>query len=592
MLIPAIGSSKSQNSGADPGIASGHRVLLWLLLPVVTAALLLRYSALGEMVLTPVESCNAWPAWASAHDIDWHAAHSKPPVTSPLLDNILWLSFQGVEASDALARAGPALFGTLLVSLPWFYRRWLGNWGTLSAMILFAFDSWQMAFSRCVDGAIVTSFFAMAILAWMERFDEAPERKPSWSLPDRAAWMVLAVILALFAASSAEFWSLLPPVAACFLLTGGWTGLRKSGISNAPPLGYFRAFPWALAGSLLLVLSFFGARWENVSALGWSLTEWLRSWGTAATHGYSPNWMLARILGEQPLTLAAGLAGLAILWLGLGETDSARARKRALALSLWILWGIILTVQGGRGPAGLLVVGLPLKLAAALALGHLISEIATGCSWDTWLTRILPAVGLLGASVLWIQRYRRNIPLSDLEVRFSVVLAASALLLFLLFRQVRFRLELITISIVALLAAELNGNWQLARQIHKEPVFFDAIGHPDLRLLESDVRQWVLHYREMKREIRVSIASDIPGGCLPTWYLRDFSGRGNGRLDEDSRRDTIIVAREGNLPFRGVDSALPAPYRVDIRCLSALDSGRRAPVQQRSEVVLLWLPRE
>jgi hypothetical protein len=544
------------------------------------------------MVLTPVESCNAWPAWASAHDIDWHAAHSKPPVTSPLLDNILWLSFQGVEASDALARAGPALFGTLLVSLPWFYRRWLGNWGTLSAMILLAFDSWQMAFSRCVDGAIFTSFFAMAILAWMERFDEAPERKPSWSLPDRAAWMVLAVILALFAASSAEFWSFLPPVAACFLLTGGWAGLRRPGISDSPPLGYFRAFPWALAGSLLLVLSFFGARWENVSALGWSLTEWLRSWGTAAAHGYNPNWMLTRILGEQPLTLAAGLAGLAILWRGLGETDSARAHKRALALSLWILWGLILTVQGGRGPAGLLVADLPLKLAAALALGHLISEIATGCSWGIWLTRILPAVGLLGGAVLWIQCYRRNIPLSDLEVRSSVVLAVSALLLFLLFRQVRFRLELITISIVALLAAELNGNWQLARQIHKEPVFFEAVGHTDLRLLESDVRQWVLHYREMKREIRVSIASDIPGGCLPAWYLRDFSGRRNGLIVEDSMRDTVIVTREGNSPFRAAESALPVPYRVEIRHPPALDSGHRAPIKEQSEVVLLWLPRE
>jgi hypothetical protein len=157
---------------------------------------------------------------------------------------------------------------------------------------------------------------------------------------------------------------------------------------------------------------------------------------------------------------------------------------------------------------------------------------------------------------------------------------------------VRFRLELITISIVALLAAELNGNWQLARRIHKEPVFFEAVGHTDLRLLESDVRQWVLHYREMKREIRVSIASDIPGGCLPAWYLRDFPGRRNGPIVEDSMRDTVIVTREGNSPFRAAESALPVPYRVEIRHPPALDSGHRAPIHEQSEVVLLWLPRE
>jgi len=286
------------------------------------------------------------------------------------------------------------------------------------------------------------------------------------------------------------------------------------------------------------------------------------------------------------------MAGLAMLWAGAGETDSARGRRKALALSLWTLWGMILTIQGGRGPAGLLVMDLSLKLAAALALGRMISRIVKGCSWTVWLTRILPAVGLLGAAALWIQRYHRNIARSDMEIRIPIVLAASVLLLILLFQKVRFRLELTTVLIVALLAAELNGSWQLARRIHKEPVFFNAIGHPDLRLLESDVHQWALHYREIKREIRVRIASDLPGGCLPAWYLRDFSGRRNSPIVEDSMRDAVIVTREGNSPFRAAESALPVPYRVEIRHSPALDSGHRAPIHEQSEVVLLWLPRE
>lgn len=589
--MPVIDSWKLQGSGTERGAASDSRALLWLLLPTGIIALLLRLTALGEMVLTQAEAQNAWPAWATVHGIAWEPAGPRLHAASPLLNNALWLLFQCVDGGDALARAVPALLGSLLVFLPWFFRRWLGHWGTSAAMILLAFDSWQLAFSRLADGAILSSFFAMALLACMEGTGEASEGGYIQGLSARSVSLISAVILALFAASSPEFWSFAPPIAAYFLLAGGRVRRGGGGV-GVPAQRHLREFMAVFGVSLFLALSLFGARWENIQALGSSLTEWLRTWVTTAPIEHSVEWMLVRILREQPLTLVAGAAGLLTLWRGLNRKDSDLARRRALALFLWILWGMILTLRGGRGPAGLLIMNLPLKLAAAVALGRWIPEIAARCCWLTWLKSILPGVGILAAVFLWMQLYYRSSTLSDLAIRICLVSVASAFLLFPLFRQVRFKQQMTTVLIMALFAAEMNGSWQLARQVSTEPVFFDAIGHPDLRTLESDVRQWVLHYRETKRNIRIHVDNDVPGGSLSSWYLRDFIEPGNGPTREDSGRDTTFVTRDGSAAQPAAESAPPVPYRVNMQRLPEFNSWRQGSIQQRSEVVLLWLPRE
>jgi hypothetical protein len=128
----------------DPGrrVPSCPAALLWILVPAAATAAWLRFSALGYRVMTPGEAGAAWSAWAGVYGPPAPNAGVEVRPASALLDNLLWLMFQGAEPGDALARAGPALVGSLLVLLPWLFRSWLGCWGSLAATVLLAVDAW------------------------------------------------------------------------------------------------------------------------------------------------------------------------------------------------------------------------------------------------------------------------------------------------------------------------------------------------------------------------------------------------------------------------------------------------------------------
>lgn len=133
--------------------------LLWIL--AISLGFLLRFSRLGAAPLTDWEASNALPAF------DWIRSGVIPTGAQAgytLLSGILFYLF---GASNIAARFIPALFGSLLVVLPWLFRRQLGRWPALIAAFGLALDPVLLAISRQADGAIwaiTFSLFAVGLL--------------------------------------------------------------------------------------------------------------------------------------------------------------------------------------------------------------------------------------------------------------------------------------------------------------------------------------------------------------------------------------------------------------------------------------------
>jgi len=584
-----------KNTASEP--PAFHTTLIHLSAAVGIFAAVLRFSALGDRVLTPDEARNAWPAWVSAGGWDGELADAHFRHSSPLLNNLTWLTFWTLGSSDALARCGPALFGSLVVVLPWFLRRWIGSAGAFAGMVLLALDPWQLAFSRSSDSAILSVFFALAALACVEGIVQANRRVQTLGPPDQTTPAVLAAVLALFAASGPDFWSLAVPVAIYAFLVRGDSLFAPGCLCSSIPFGSRRGFAGIFAAVLFLSSFAFGSARVDIAGIGRGLTEWLQKWGTATASGYNWDWVLERFLKDDPLTVAAGLAGFVGLWRE-GSREADGSRGRALALSLWAVWGLVLTVPGGRGPAGLLVMDLPLLLAAAWLLGRLI-VLATR-RWDSraWMWRAGPVAAFLAATCIWTRPHRQALFSSGLA-RWSICLfAAAAAVALLCLKRARFKQELVFASMAVLLAAELKGSWELRRNMGDQTAFFREIGHPEARLLGRDLRHWITHSGWTGKGLSVRIASDVSSAFLVDWHLRHLYETGLMSGHESNVERTILITGADAALQPPAESSAPVPYRVIRRWPSrsgtrSPDSapGQASPTRKEDEVVLLWLPR-
>ena len=576
---------------------SFRTALIYLTVTTGIIATIARFSYLGDRVLTPDEARNAWPAWVAADA--GRNLHADPEAhhSSPLLNNLTWITFWILGPSDTLARIAPALIGSLAVMSPWFFRGWLGNAGALAGALLFMLNPWHVAFSRSSESTIFSAFLALAALAGVDVIGQASRGKQAHESQSKILSPALAAVLALFAASGPDFWSFVLPVIAyglavrCFSLPStGRNGTKVTTVCD-------RKFGAVFAATLLLCSSALGARWENLTGIGSGLTEWIEKWGTAAVNGYSWTWAFERILNEQPLTLTMGLLGIILLWRERGP-EAEVARRRASALSLWTLWGFIITIPGGRGPAGLLVMDIPLVLAAAWLLGRLVELTTMSRDAQVWSRLVLPVTTVLASGWIWFLFHRHGRFPPGYSGWFVCFFAgASALGLLFLFKT-RPGKGLVFASMMALCAAEMKGGWALSRRIYSEPIFFHEIGHPDVRLLQQDLRHWIAHSERSEDGIRLGAAGDASSALLVHWYLRDFHMTSVVPGHESPVDGAALITWTAGTSYPPAERLASVPYRVMTRRPSHSEArssdsvSRQAPVAPNAdEVVLLWLPK-
>src|SRR5512141_2462534 len=99
-----------------------------LYLGLIGAAIFTRFWMLGDRVMSHDESLHVYFSWNLFKGSGF--AHT-PLMHGPFKFNLIALIYSLFGADDFTARISVAVFGVLLVALPFFFRRWLGRKGAL-----------------------------------------------------------------------------------------------------------------------------------------------------------------------------------------------------------------------------------------------------------------------------------------------------------------------------------------------------------------------------------------------------------------------------------------------------------------------------
>jgi predicted membrane-bound mannosyltransferase len=139
-------------------------------------AFLTRFWDLGTRALHHDESLHAYYSWV--YETGGGYRH-HPLMHGPFLFHIEALFFFLFGDSDATSRYAPAIFGVILIGLPYFLRgtRFLGRWGALSASFFLLISPSIFYMSRYIRHDIFTIVGTMVLFICIVRYIEKPERR-------------------------------------------------------------------------------------------------------------------------------------------------------------------------------------------------------------------------------------------------------------------------------------------------------------------------------------------------------------------------------------------------------------------------------
>src|SRR5579883_289633 len=361
------------------------------------------------------------------HDESLHAVYSyylyigkgyvhDPMMHGPFLFELNALVYFLLGVTDATARVAPALFGTILVGLPYFLRDRLGRTGAIAAAALLAVSPTILYYSRFIRHDIYQIFFMLLlVIATFRYFSEQKDRylylavvATSLAFSDKEdTYFLMAILLLFFFALSREdvFSVILQgkrakvPSTDLFVLLGTLI------------LPLFSAVPYFVlkGGSESTIDVVFGVAFAVLFTLGaaigvrWNRQVWIRSaiafWAIFlllyTTFLSNPNGFSSGVFGSlrywidqqgvarggQPwfyylvllpiyefLAVGVGLGG-AIYWL----------RHRTLFTDFLIYWCVMSLVLWGwaseKMPWMVIEMALPFCLLAAVTLGKLIDSV-------------------------------------------------------------------------------------------------------------------------------------------------------------------------------------------------------------------------
>src|SRR5581483_10393081 len=132
-----------------------------------------RFWDLGSRALHHDESLHAYYAWnLYQNGIYNHLPLMHGPFQF-FATAFIYLLF---GASDYTARILPAIFGTLLIGMPFFLRERLGRWGALATAFFLAFSPTMLYYSRFARNDIYIAVFTLAVVACLWHYVE--QQKP------------------------------------------------------------------------------------------------------------------------------------------------------------------------------------------------------------------------------------------------------------------------------------------------------------------------------------------------------------------------------------------------------------------------------
>jgi len=339
------------------GIQVDGQVLAFAALTIL--ALVLRLVALGDKPFHHDESQDAYFSWVL---FTGGGYKYDPLLHGPLRFYLISLMYLLFGASDFTARLAPALMGTAIVALPFFFRRQLGFVASFVTSALLCLGPAYLYFSRFTREDIYIACLTLALLAATFRFLERPR-------PWQPA-LILGLLAAGFATKETTYITVF--VAGAFFLVALalqlWEG-RASGrrAADAPLISAVRsvgadAWLWGAASFVGVFTVLFTTFFTNPHGLQDGLVKSIQYW-----------------LAQQPvqrgnepwyyyLVLLTAYAWPEVI---LGAVGLVAVFRRPTLLRLFLVWAFVLGLilyswAGEKMPWLLLHVMLPLLFLAGI----------------------------------------------------------------------------------------------------------------------------------------------------------------------------------------------------------------------------------
>jgi hypothetical protein len=343
----------------------------------VLLALTFRLLLLDASPLGPAEAAQALPAVAAVAggEFDLNGA-------SPLLFGLQRIPFMLFGASDAWARAWPALLGGLAPLLFLALSRPLGRGGALVAAYLWAISPMAVFASRLGIGYGLVPVFALVIVAAVER-----AVRDKFAHTQRRALTVAAAALGLLLASGPGAYTVLLMALPAALI---WRRSLETLLDSV------RACWKQVAGTFLLCFVLGSTLFFVVPNGLAAAADLLGRWITALRPGDGEyaGWEIGlRLVLSEPILLGFGLAGVV----------TALKRQDRFGIFASVVAGLVLVVSltgSGRHPSDVGLIVLPLTFLAGPVIARAILS-AWSCrrEIDAWLLVVVSTILLLSAAL-------------------------------------------------------------------------------------------------------------------------------------------------------------------------------------------------
>ena len=320
----------------------------WLFWLAFLIALGFRIIQLGASPLTDSEASLALQAL--------HIAQGKAPLLGPQPGYVLFTSilFAIIEATNFMARLVPALVGSTLVFVPYFFRDKIKSLPALILAFFFAVDPGLVALSRQANGTILAVTFLFF----------------TWGMWRNQRAIPVGIFAGLALLSGPSLWAGLLTLGLTWVFLQGMESKRTASagskivdpslVSNSP----FTSFELRPALLALIVTLLFGGTLFFLSPNGLSawlsaLPAYLKGWTSPSS--MTPGRILLAFFAYEPLGIF-----LAILSLIRGYRTKSR---RILRPGLWLGVSLLLAIFY-RQTSELVWVIIPLLTLAALELSR------------------------------------------------------------------------------------------------------------------------------------------------------------------------------------------------------------------------------
>ncbi len=503
-------------------------------------AIILRFYKLQIPFLGEKEAAVALQAFGGLPDFS-----NEIPGTSGF-SAILSLVFFVLGKSEITARLIPAICGSCIILVPFFFRRILGKEAVIILSILLMFDPGLVAYSRQADGTI------LSICGLLFTFGFLINRK-----------YIPAGITAGFALLGGPvFWPGLFGLGLALWLTSV-SYHRKSPIeteeieqdSGISKIDVFQSIA-AMLLTVILIGSAFLTHLGGAAAPILSLTAYMKGWFSGSE--LSPFLMLFSFLLYQPFVLATGLFE--------GIRTSRSGDRINSFLMRWFLLAVLFSIfYPAREMDSLLFSYLPLLGLAARCILRIIQSLER------------PDVSAFGQMVLvillipfsWLNIIVLKFPIEGQEATLRAVASAGALALLIIATLLirmgwpsnQTKTGFWMGSVVLIVIFSFSTAWRSAGLgIHPEAEVWNYHGVSDeidlLKRTAGDLSEWNIGTRQ---GINIVIL-DYPSSALK-WALREFTSVNEDRYLPSLSNPAIVITKAEQVPslaeaYRGQDFVL------------------------------------